>query len=75
MVDGTGTLVQAAQADPAGRYRVDGLATDNYLVVFVDPRGVNATEFFSNQSDPALANQVVVTSGGSAALVNAFLQP
>lgn len=71
----TGRLKTAVQADPAGEYRIGGLPTANYLVVFIDPRGVNATEFFDDQLDPAQADVVVVTSGGPAVVVDAALEP
>ncbi len=71
----TGSLVKATQVDPAGDYEIASLATGNYVVVFLDPRGVNTTEFFSDHPDPAQADQVPVVSGGAAAIVNAALQP
>lgn len=71
----TGQLVQGTQVDPAGHYRIDGLPTANYLVLFLDPRGVNASEFHDDTLDPAQADPVAVSSSGPAVVVSATLAP
>ncbi|MBL8777722.1 MAG: carboxypeptidase regulatory-like domain-containing protein [Acidimicrobiales bacterium] len=71
----TGTLKRAVQADPAGQFEIGGLATGNYLVVYIDPRGVNATEFFDDHVDPAQADVLAVTSGGPPVQADATLAP
>lgn len=49
--------------DADGSYRIDGLAGGFYSVVFADPSGAHAAEFFDDQPDPSHATPVAVDSG------------
>jgi len=73
-VDSTGRVQRATQADPAGHYELLQLEQGNYTVLFLDPKGINATEFYDDALDPSLAVPVVVTGGGQTT-ADADLQP
>ena len=73
-VDSTGRVRRAVQADPTGHYEILSLEQGNYTVLFLDPAGVNATEFFDDALDPNFAVPVVVTQGNQA-IADASLDP
>ncbi len=73
-VDSAGRVERAVQVDPAGDYRIAGVEVGNYLLLFLDQRGVNATEFYDDAVDPTFADLVVVTAGVTTT-ADADLQP
>ena len=73
-VDSTGTPARSTIVDPTGHYEIDGLAPGAYLVLFMDPQGVDVTEFYDDTPDPTFADQVAVT-GGATTQVDATLSP
>ena len=62
-VDALGEIARAVQADPTGHYEINALEAGNYVVLFLDPRGVNVTEFFDDTPDPNFATPLVVSLG------------
>lgn len=63
LVDSTGRIARVVQAGPLGKYRISNVSAGNYTLLFLDPRGVNATEFYDDTPDPTLATPVVVQQG------------
>ncbi len=74
LVDSTGGVARAVQAGPLGKYRITDVSAGNYTLLFLDPRGVNATEFYDDTPDPTLATPVVVHAGATTR-ANAHLDP
>ncbi len=73
-IDEAGLPVLTTVADAAGHYEIAGLEAGGYLLLFMDPRGEFATEFFDDTPDPSVADQVVVV-GGQTTTVDAHLDP
>ena len=74
LVDGTGQVARAVQAGPLGKYRITNVSAGNYTLLFLDPRGVNATEFYDDTPDPTFATPVVVQPA-TVTRANAHLDP
>ena len=62
-IDATGHIDRAVQVDPAGDYEIVALEQGNYTLLFLDPRGVNPSEFHDDTPDPTAATPVVVQLG------------
>ena len=65
---------RAGGARPAGDYRIAGVEVATTSLLFLDQRGVNATEFYDDAVDPTFADLVVVTAGVTTT-ADADLQP
>ncbi len=73
-VDALGEIARAVQADPTGHYEINALEAGNYVVLFLDPRGVNVTEFFDDTPDRNFATPLVL-SLGTTVTADAHLAP
>ena len=73
-VDSQGRLAGGTRTDAAGGYALPGLVTGGYYLVFVDPVGGHAFEFFDDAASITSATPVVVT-GGATATADAALAP
>jgi 5-hydroxyisourate hydrolase-like protein (transthyretin family) len=59
-------LVARGRTDPAGNYRLEGLAAGSYFLQFRDPRGLYAGEWFDDAVRRRSAALVTVTDGAMA---------
>jgi len=73
----SGSLVinSTGATDLSGNYRVGGLGTGDYKVLFRDPSGFYDDEYYDDKSDWNQANPVSVTAGITTPNVNATLTP
>jgi len=61
----TGEPETGVVANASGQFTLSGLTAGNHLMVYFDPTGAHATEFYANSSTATGATPVVVPGGGS----------
>ncbi len=62
-------------ADASGAYRADFVSPGDYRVLFTDPEGRYAAEYYDNTTDPAAAKVITVARGDQIAGIDAALTP
>jgi hypothetical protein len=61
--------------DASGTYRADDVTPGDYRLLFNDPQGRYAAEYYDNTTDPASATIVSVTRGAQISGIDAALTP
>lgn len=72
---GEWAFASEAYTRPDGTYDIGGLGTGDYRVLFQDPTGVRAGEYYLDAALPDAATLVSVEAGGIAGGVDATLDP
>jgi protocatechuate 3,4-dioxygenase beta subunit len=61
--------------DASGAYRADVVSPGDYRVLFTDPQGRYAAEYYDNTTDPAAAKVITIARGDQIAGIDAALTP